>query len=141
MAYHPILRTESLPLSQIENLFQASTYLEAPCHEVILEITVKDGQPPLCIISDVYMGGGAYGTAAYVSLWQHLSHRSTKEDEFSPDLCRFHISQLHQFLRAADGTDPWSRFFQPQISLSLGSFGWLCNSVEDIEPLGSDILR
>lgn len=34
--------TDSLTFSQIVNLFQASTYLEAPFHEVILEIIVKD---------------------------------------------------------------------------------------------------
>ncbi|CAL8084538.1 unnamed protein product [Prunus armeniaca] len=55
--------------------------------------------------------------------------------------CCFDISQLHPFIRAADGTDSWSRFFQPQISLSTNSFGWLCNTVEEIEPFGLDILR
>ncbi|KAL2485429.1 UDP-glycosyltransferase 92A1 [Abeliophyllum distichum] len=155
--------TEALPLSQVVNLFQASTALEAPFRSLVSDITVKDGQPPLCIISDVFTGwandvakscgtvnvtfttGGAYGSAAYVSLWQHLPHRLTGEQEFClpgfPDSCRFHISQLHQFLRNADGTDPWSRFFQPQLSLSLGSFGWLCNTVAEIEPLGLDVLR
>ncbi|KAL2485431.1 UDP-glycosyltransferase 92A1 [Abeliophyllum distichum] len=133
MAYHPTLRTQSLPLAPIVNLFHASTHLEAPFRRVISEITVKDGRLPLCIISDVYMGwandvakssgtlnetfttGGACGSAAYVSLWQHLSHRLTGEDEFHlpgfSDACRFHLSQLHQFLRAADGTDSWSRTF------------------------------
>ncbi|XP_022873726.1 UDP-glycosyltransferase 92A1-like [Olea europaea var. sylvestris] len=155
--------TEALPLTQIVNLFHSSTALEAPFRSLVNEITVKDGQPPLCIISDFFMGwatdvakscgtvnvsfttGGAYGTAAYMSLWQHLPHRSTGEDEFClpgfPNSSRFHVSQLHQYLRDADGTDPWSRFFQPQISLSLGSFGWLCNTVEEIEPLGLDVLK
>ncbi|KAA8527325.1 hypothetical protein F0562_034578 [Nyssa sinensis] len=155
--------TESLPLQQIITLFHASATLEAPCRRLISDIADKEGRPPLCIISDVFFGwatnvakitgtvnvsfstGGAYGTAAYVSMWQNLPHRFTECDDFClpgfPDSCRFHISQLHRFLRAADGTDAWSTFFQPQISLSLRSYGWLCNAVEEIEPLGLDILR
>ncbi|KAK9287693.1 hypothetical protein L1049_016131 [Liquidambar formosana] len=78
-------------------------------------------------------------------MWQHLPHRATESDEFLlpgfPDRCRFHRSKIHRFLRVADGTDAWSRFFQPQISHSLRSYGWLCNTAEEIEPLGLEILR
>ncbi|KAL0432975.1 UNVERIFIED_CONTAM: Crocetin glucosyltransferase 3 [Sesamum latifolium] len=155
--------TEALPLSQVVNLFHASASLELPFRGLIQDISARDGSPPLCIISDVFMGwatevakscgtvnitfttGGAYGTAAYVSLWQHLPHRGRDKDEFKlpgfPDSCTFHITQLHRFLRAADGTDNWSRFFQPQIGHSLKSFGWLCNTAEEIEPFGLDVLR
>lgn len=35
----------------------------------------------------------------------------------------------------------WSAFMQSQITLSLGSHGWLCNTIEEIEPLGLEILR
>ncbi|KAI5653184.1 hypothetical protein M9H77_30371 [Catharanthus roseus] len=92
----------------------------------------KNTEPPICIISDVFMGwandvakgfgtvnisfttGGAYGTAAYVSLWQHLPH---------------HISYLstYPFLRNANGSDPWSQFFQLEIAKSLSSFDILRN--------------
>ncbi|GKA46208.1 UDP-glycosyltransferase 92A1-like protein [Tanacetum coccineum] len=58
-----------------------------------------------------------------------------------PKTCRFEISQLHQFLQAADGKDEWSRFFQTQLSLSLESNGWLCNTVEEIETMGLEVLR
>ncbi|PIN21114.1 UDP-glucuronosyl and UDP-glucosyl transferase [Handroanthus impetiginosus] len=154
--------TEALPLNQIINLFHASTSLEIPFRGLIDDIIIRDGSPPLCIISDVFMGwandvaksygtlnvtftGGAYGTTAYTSIWQHLPHRLTKNDEFNlpgyPDSCRFHITQMHRFLRAADGTDSWSRFFQPQIGYSLKSFGWLCNTAEEIEPFGLDVFR
>jgi hypothetical protein len=34
-----------------------------------------------------------------------------------------------------------STFAQSQISLSLGSHGWLCNTIEEIEPLGMKVLR
>ncbi|CAI9758254.1 unnamed protein product [Fraxinus pennsylvanica] len=105
-----------MPLPQVVNLFHSSTPLEAPFRSLMNKITVKDGQPPLCIIFDVFIGwatdvakscgtvsvsfttGGAYGTAAYVSLWQHLPHRSTGEDEFclsgaSPT--PFHQGRIH----------------------------------------------
>ncbi|KAL3621648.1 hypothetical protein CASFOL_036560 [Castilleja foliolosa] len=158
--------TEGLPLAQIVNLFHSSTSLQLPFRSLIRDISAREGAPPLCIISDVFMGwanqvaqscgthniafttGGAYGTSAYVSLWQHLPHRKIDEDDNGyfrvpgfPDSSLFHVTQIHRFLRAADGTDSWSTFFQPQIANSLDSFGWLCNTAEEIEPFGLDVLR
>lgn len=155
--------TENLPLSKIAHLFHASRSLEPPCRDFLRDTVQERGRPALCIISDVFLGwavdvarsfdtvniafstGGAYGTAAYVSLWLNLPHRKTDFDEFTmpgfPGRCRFHRTQLHPFLRAADGTDTWSMFFQPQIALSLKSYAWLCNTVEEIEPFGLEILR
>ena len=96
-------------------------------------------------VNIAFSTGGAYGSAAYISIWLNLPHRKTESDEFEapgfPKRCRFHISQLHPYLRAADGSDQWSRFFQPQISLSLKSYAWLCYTVEEIEPLGVEIIR
>ncbi|BFG15642.1 hypothetical protein CerSpe_019160 [Prunus speciosa] len=154
---------ENLPLSKLINLVAASVSLEAPARHLISDIMEKEGRLPLCIISYVFFGwandgadslgtvnvsfttGGAYGTAADTSIWLNLPHHSTEEDFFTvrgfPERCCFDISQLDPFTRAADGTDSWSRFFQPQISLSTKSFGWLCNTVEEIEPFGLDILR
>ncbi|GLT36299.1 hypothetical protein SLA2020_106870 [Shorea laevis] len=155
--------TENLPLDKIVNIFSASERLEGPFRQLLSEIVEKEGKPPLCIISDVFLGWavgvaesmgtvnvtfttcGAYGTLAYMSLWLNLPHRKTESEEFTlpgfPERCRFHISHLHRFVRMADGTDSWSRFLQPQISNSLQSFGCLCNTVEEIEPLGLECLR
>ncbi|KAF8014213.1 hypothetical protein BT93_H0145 [Corymbia citriodora subsp. variegata] len=155
--------TENLPLNQIMPFCHSSVSLAAPVERLISNITAEEGRPPLCVISDVVFGwsvdvarrlgtksiafttGGAYGTMAYVSLWLHLPHRSTDAEEFSvpgfPKRCRFHRSQLHRYIREADTTDEWSKFFQTQLKLSLASDGWLCNSVEEIEPLGFDLLR
>ncbi|KAL7001463.1 hypothetical protein U1Q18_002615 [Sarracenia purpurea var. burkii] len=155
--------TKSLNFDQIITLFHASTALETPFCQLIEEITVEEGRPPICIISDIYQGwatrvadstgtvnigfctSGAYGIAAYVSIWQNLPHRCTEADEFSvsgfPDSFRVHRSQLSGILSEADGNDRWSRFFQPQISLSLRSFGWLCNTAKEMEGLGLEILR
>ncbi|KAG7029069.1 UDP-glycosyltransferase 92A1, partial [Cucurbita argyrosperma subsp. argyrosperma] len=155
--------TENLPLNQIDTLFHSSTALELPLRELISDLVQKEGNPPLCIISDVFLGWsvavarsfnipvfsfttcGAYGTLAYISLWLNLPHRSSTSDEFSlpgfPESSRFHRSQLHRFLLAADGTDSWSRYFRPQISYSLSSDGWLCNTVEEVESFGLKHLR
>ncbi|XP_056158748.1 crocetin glucosyltransferase 3-like [Syzygium oleosum] len=155
--------TENLPPNQIVALFHSGASLAAPVERLISDITTEEGRPPLCVISDVFFGwsvdvarrlgtksiafttGGAYGTLACISLWLHLPHRSTDAEEFSvpgfPERYRFHRSQLHRFIREADTTDEWSKFFQVQIKLSLTSDGWLCNSVEEIEPLGFDLLK
>ncbi|KAL9995274.1 putative UDP-glucuronosyl/UDP-glucosyltransferase, UDP-glycosyltransferase family [Helianthus debilis subsp. tardiflorus] len=158
--------TDGLPLTQIIKLFHASAALEQPFRKFIHDVVVSEKRNNVCIVSDIFMGwandvaksfnilnysfttGGAYGTAAYCSIWLNLPHRSLSggtHDEFwvpgFPESSRFTITQLHQFLRAADGKDEWSRFFQVQISLSLKSNGWLCNTVEEIEPLGLEVLR
>ncbi|XP_038905778.1 UDP-glycosyltransferase 92A1-like [Benincasa hispida] len=155
--------TENLSLDQIATLFHSSAALELPFRQLISDIVQKDGKPPLCIISDVFFGWsvavarsfnipifnfttcGAYGTLAYISLWLNLPHRSTTADDFSipgfPERCRFHRSQLHRFLLAGDGTDSWSKYFQPQLSSALNSDGWLCNTVEEVESFGLGLLR
>ncbi|CAN0923161.1 Crocetin glucosyltransferase 3 [Linum grandiflorum] len=162
--------TENLPLDMMINLFLSSTTLESPVNDLIVKITAEDGgRPPLCVISDVFFGwandvaaanktpnftfttGGAYGTLAYTSIWLNRPHRRAdgqeqEEEEYFDvpgfgDGRRFHITQLHKFLRKADGTDSWSKFFQIQLPKSLESHGWLCNSVEEIEPLGFELLR
>ncbi|PON74924.1 UDP-glucuronosyl/UDP-glucosyltransferase [Parasponia andersonii] len=155
--------TENLPVSRILDLCHGSVSLQSPFRKLIQDITAEEGRAPLCIISDVFFGWaidvaeslgtlnftfttcGAYGTMAYISLWLHLPHRETDSDEFAlpgfPERCRLRRDQLHRFLRSADGDDPWSRFIRPQISFSLKSHGWLCNTVEEIEPLGLEILR
>ncbi|KAF3457392.1 hypothetical protein FNV43_RR02049 [Rhamnella rubrinervis] len=155
--------TENVPPNKLGDFLHSSTSLEAPFRKLIADITGKEGRPPVCIISDVFFGwattiaeslgtinisfttGGAYGTAAYVSLWLNLPHFHTGADEFTllgfPERCRFHRTQLHPYVRAANGTDQWSRFMQPQISLSLKSSGWLANTVIEMEPFGMEILQ
>ncbi|PWA75223.1 UDP-glucuronosyl/UDP-glucosyltransferase [Artemisia annua] len=158
--------TDGLTLAQMIKLFTASLALEPAFRGFLSNIIAGGGSPPV-IISDVFMGwanevakdmgirnysfttGGAYGTVAYCSIWLNLPHKNlvTGEtyDQFHlpgfPDMCRFEISQLNQFLQAADGKDEWSRFFQTHVPLSMESNGWLCNTVEEIETLGLEVLR
>nr|XP_017224742.1 PREDICTED: crocetin glucosyltransferase 3-like [Daucus carota subsp. sativus] len=157
--------TEALPLYQIGALCHASTALETPFQQLISTLTFEQGKPPLCIISDVFMGWtnrvaklldiinvslstcGAYGTAAFHSVWQSLPQRYVKSDDEEfvlpgfPETCKITRAHLHKHVRNADGSDRGSKFFQPQLSLCLGSFGWLCNTVEEIEPLGVQVLK
>lgn len=155
--------TENLPIHDLIKLFHATLSLETPLHSLVSKITKEEGHPPLYIISDVLLGWvtnvakslgtknitfttcGAYGTLTFISVWSNLPHTKTDSQQFwipgFPQNYTFHRSQLHKHLRSADGSDVWSRFFIPQIALSVKSDGWICNTVEEIEPLGLKLLR
>ncbi|XVF37742.1 hypothetical protein REPUB_Repub20aG0036000 [Reevesia pubescens] len=155
--------TENMPLDQIGKLLTSSVSLKTPFHNFLSDIIEKQGKPPFCIISDFLFGwvvdvanstgtvnitfatAGAYGSLAYLSFWLNLPHLHTDSKEFGlpgfPERCRFHVSQLQNFMKNADGNDPCSRFMQSQFSGCLQSFGWFCNTVEEIEPLGLELLR
>ncbi|MED6133445.1 hypothetical protein PIB30_028369 [Stylosanthes scabra] len=159
-----IENTENLPLSDVFKFIIATTMaLENPFHSLISKITEEEGHPPLCIISDIFFGwvtnvaksfgsksiifftGSAFGVLAYTSILFHLPHRNTDSEEFwvpgFPQKFKFKRSHLHRQIRESDGNDAWSRFFVPQLQLSLKSDGWIGNTVEEIEPLGLDLLR
>ncbi|KAL9234614.1 hypothetical protein vseg_009468 [Gypsophila vaccaria] len=156
--------TDKLPLTHVINLFHSSSSLEPHLETFLTSHITRHGRPPLAVIFDNFLGWadrvarkfnsigiafstcGAYGTAAYSSIWCNLPHRkSDQEDEFCvpgfPEDRRFRRDQLHRFVRIADGNDNWSKFFRPQIEMSMKCSGWLVNSVEEVEPLGFKILR
>ncbi|KAI3968748.1 hypothetical protein MKX01_028898 [Papaver californicum] len=146
------VNTDSLPSRLTASLFCASETLKPSFDNLINQITTTQKRVLACIISDIFLGwvndiarrvgryhfsfitGGGYGTAVYFSMYLYLPHRKNDDDsnhlieEFHlpefPDTCRLHISQLPK-----------------QISLSLKSDGMLCNTVEEIEVLGLEILR
>ncbi|XP_058095037.1 crocetin glucosyltransferase 3-like [Magnolia sinica] len=154
--------TNTLPFTFILKLFEASQTLQPSFESFISDLSQTEGLP-LCIIADVFFGWtveiaqrlgiyhtvfstcGGYGTAAYFPLWLHLPHTKADSDEFTlpgwPDTIRLHRSQMSWYMRAADGCDPWSVFFRRQLSFSLRSDGMLCNSVEEMEVKGLDLLR
>ncbi|KAK1412862.1 hypothetical protein QVD17_34432 [Tagetes erecta] len=159
--------TDGLSPSQIPKLIKAIVALEAPFRQFISEVVSGEGSSMVCIISDVLMGwairvaksfgvfsysfttSGAYGSAATVSISQNLPHRNMADggtyDEFHvpsfPRSCRFKITELTQQIRDADGEDEFSRFFKSNVSLTHESKGLLCNTVEEIEPLGLEVLQ
>ncbi|KAL8153032.1 hypothetical protein V2J09_010792 [Rumex salicifolius] len=139
-------------------LLNASAALEAPVRRFVEEeIVGKEGFPPLSIISDMFLGwavdlaisfaslpltfstAGAYGTAVYLSIWGGLPRECIPEEEGMgfPETRRF----LTSLDRVAVYSEEWSKFIRPQLSKSLKSAGWLCNTVEELEPVGLSILR
>ncbi|MCD9560169.1 hypothetical protein HAX54_018654 [Datura stramonium] len=156
--------TEALPLKDMVTIFNSTLSLKDPLTKLVLEITDKDGKPPLCIVSDTFMGfasevaktcgtfnvsfttAGAYGTAAYVSVWLNLPHLLAsdgvfKMPGFDDSCCFFSVNQLHPFMKSADGNDPWSKVLKSLLSPSLDSLGFLCNSAEEIEPMGVKAIK
>ncbi|KAK4353020.1 hypothetical protein RND71_028538 [Anisodus tanguticus] len=156
--------TEALPLKDMVTIFNSTLSLKDPLKKLILEIIEKDGKPPLCIISDTFMGfasevakscgtsnvsfttAGAYGTAAYVSIWLNLPHLLAidgvfKMPGFDDSCCSFSVNQLHPFMKSANGSDPWSKVLKSLLSPSFDSLGFLCNSVEEIEPMGIKAIK
>ncbi|KAL4558130.1 hypothetical protein LXL04_036327 [Taraxacum kok-saghyz] len=159
--------TDDLSFTQIMKLFHASAALEAPLRGFISDLIADEGSPPVCIISDCFMGwanevarsfgtlnytfatSGAYGTTGSCSFSMNLPHRNIGDggihEEFSlpgfPESIQFSIKHLHPYYRDVDGKDEWSTFFVPQLSYSLQSNGWLCNTVEEMETVGCEALR
>nr|XP_018630750.1 UDP-glycosyltransferase 92A1-like isoform X4 [Nicotiana tomentosiformis] len=63
-----------------------------------------------------------------------------KKDGFN-DSCTFSVSQLHPFMKLANGNDSWSKVLKSMLSPSLDSLGWLCNSVEEFEVIGIKAIK
>ncbi|KAK1267609.1 Crocetin glucosyltransferase 3 [Acorus gramineus] len=156
--------SDTLPTHHIVRLLHASRSLR-PAFSLLLSDILSSPSAPsrLCVIADIFTSWacevaeslsvyhavfttcGGYGTTAYFSLWQHLPHAHTDADEFAvpgfPNSFRLRRSQLSSYMRAADGADQWSAFFQPAIATSLKSKSMLCNSVEEVETTGFRLLR
>lgn len=158
--------TDSLPLPSFIRIFDSSDSLQPHFAHFLSELTRENnGQPPLLIIADVFLGWtvdvarslgvlhatfttcGALGSAAYMSLWLHLPHVAAPPGsrEFNvpgfPETFKLQADQMSSYLRAADGNDPWSRFFRRQITRSLRSDAIVCNTVEEVETEGLRLLR
>ncbi|XP_020570578.1 crocetin glucosyltransferase 3 [Phalaenopsis equestris] len=152
-----ISQTDSIPL-----LMFASETLAPDFDLLISNLTALHRHPPLLIIADLFtawslpiarnrriphfsFATSGSGTASFMSLWLHLPHRLTDSDTFQipgfPDRFRLHRSQMSDYMLAADGSDDWSVFLRRHIHLYLTSDALLCNTVEEIEPCGVDLLR
>ncbi|KAF3335247.1 crocetin glucosyltransferase 3-like protein [Carex littledalei] len=156
--------TDSCPSpSHIINVSFASRSLQPQFEEFITQQLRSDPNLKLYLITDVFVSWtvpiakklsiphvvfttcGALGTAAYMSMWLHLPHRQTDEEYFPvpgfPDSFRLHRSQMSYGNRVSDGTDESYKFLCCQIRLSLQSDLMICNTVEELEPLGLQALR
>ncbi|KAL1181000.1 hypothetical protein V6Z11_A02G017100 [Gossypium hirsutum] len=116
-----------------------------PLNIQYLRSTLRGNPIPGIHFLELQFNSSDHGLPPNTENTENLSLDLIDNEEFNvpgfPDRCKFHVSQLHEFLRKADGTDLWSKFMQPQILSSFKSFGWLCNTVEEIEPFGLDLLR
>ncbi|MCD7454441.1 hypothetical protein HAX54_024880 [Datura stramonium] len=140
-------------------IFNSTLSLEST-HQIGFRDCDKDGKPPLCIVSDTFMGFASevaktcgtfnvsFTTAgawhcSYVSVWLNLPHLLAsdgvfKMPGFDDSCCFFSVNQLHPFMKSADGNDPWSKVLKSLLSPSLDSLGFLCNSAEKLN-LGNTI--
>ncbi|MCL7040523.1 hypothetical protein MKW94_005815 [Papaver nudicaule] len=155
--------TDVLPYPLIINLLDSLHTLKPHLHKFISDL-VTQNTPPLCIISDMFFGwvvgiakefeifhsvfvtGGAYGMAIYYSIWlnQPQLQNESEEEFLLPDFphdLRIHRSQLANNVLQATGTDSWSLFYKRELSQTLGSDGFLFNTVEEFDQVGLTYFR
>eukprot|EP01018_Ginkgo_biloba_P020569 Gb_09991 [translate_table: standard] len=154
--------TDSIPYHLIIRLMEACEHLETHFEQLIRQISEQEGRPPICIISDMFLGWtldvadrfgipriqfctcGAYGTALYYSTWMHLPHTKTDSDVFVlPDMenVSLHRSQLSHVLKMATESDPWTLFHHRQIPRNMRSWGSIFNSLEELEHSSLEHMR
>ncbi|KAF9596036.1 hypothetical protein IFM89_006963 [Coptis chinensis] len=155
--------TDGLPYPLICNLLEASVTLKPYFDQLILDITNKQGHPPLCIIADMFTGwtldiacelnifhsifqtSGAYGMAVFYSLWVHLPHSKTDADEFTlpdfPEVSSLHRSQVANNMKYADGNDRWSKIIQKLLQYWFESDGMLVSTIENLDQIGLKYFR
>uniref|UniRef100_A0A0D3FXQ1 Glycosyltransferase n=1 Tax=Oryza barthii TaxID=65489 RepID=A0A0D3FXQ1_9ORYZ len=148
-----------LHVHQFITLFRASESLRPAFDGFVAGI-----RPPVCVIADsffawtadvarargashaVFLPGGAFGHAAFFSVWEHLPHTLTAGgDEFPllpdfPDVV-LHRTQIPQYMLAATGADPWTAFFRRVIPCCRKTDAVLVNTVQELETSGLDMLR
>ncbi|CAL5426210.1 unnamed protein product [Camellia sinensis] len=157
--------TDVLPPNLIFNLIKASVSLKPSFRQLISNLTTDcGGDPPLCIVADIFFGwsaeithefgvfhsifscSGAFSLACYYSLWMNLPHlNSDSAAEFSfpdfPESGRFHTTQLAANMLVADGNDPPSVFHRKNLPAWSNSDGLLFNSVEELDMIGLAYFR
>ncbi|XP_058093331.1 UDP-glycosyltransferase 92A1-like [Magnolia sinica] len=153
--------TDALPHHLLPRLYHSSQTLQPSFENLISTLTNQDGHPPLCIISDMFLGwtvqianrlgifhsifitGGAHGASIDFTLY--LDPNSQPDSaEFQlpgfPDSFRVHRSQLKIADDSSD-SDSMFRFIHLQFNLCLSSDGFLFNTVEEMEKIGLEYFR
>ncbi|WOL09919.1 UDP-glycosyltransferase 92A1-like [Canna indica] len=152
----------SLLKQHILQFLFACDSLQPAFEQLIVDITEEDGRPPLCIIADfffpwtvsvahrlgvfhsIYLTGGAYGMAVYYSMWAHLPHRKTANDEIPlpdfPDVI-IHRSQISAYQLDADESQPAPIYYKDILSRWSDTDAMLVNTVEEMETTGLRMLR
>ncbi|OVA12311.1 UDP-glucuronosyl/UDP-glucosyltransferase [Macleaya cordata] len=153
--------TDALPsLFAISAFYQSSESLKPSFHRLISQLTQSNGgAPPICIISDMFLGftvdvahsfgslhvplytSGPYAMSIYNSIWTHLPHRLTCADVLTlPDLppnITIHGTQLSDNMIKAAASSNYSKdsptFAARQAEYCRKSDGSLWNTVEVLE--------
>ncbi|KAJ4724182.1 Glycosyltransferase [Melia azedarach] len=93
----------------------------------------------------LFIGGSGFGFACFYSLWLNLPHQNTHSDEFAlpnfPEASRIHVSQMTEYLRGANGSDPFSLFLRKALPRWKDADGILFNSVEELDKIGLRYFR
>lgn len=151
--------TDALSYQEIVLFILASADLQAPFRNLLVHMTEKDGCPPLCIISDIFLGwtvevanelgifhsvfiaGAGYSMAAYFSISLNMhSYEAADEDElFLPDFpeaSQIQSSQLGYDLKYTDAIKAWWAFRERQFSLCFRSDAVLLNTIKGLGEIG-----
>nr|UXB92745.1 glycosyltransferase [Helleborus thibetanus] len=155
--------TDTLHFSLICPLLEASLSLKTSFNQLMVDLTKKQGYPPLCIIADmffswtvdiahelnifhsIFITASAYGMGVYYSMWLNLPHCKTNSEEFTlpdfPEVGSIHRSQLPNNLKNSNGTDSWSKYLRKYMPLWFKSDGILFNTVEELDQIGLKYFR
>ncbi|CAM8964546.1 unnamed protein product [Rhodiola kirilowii] len=160
--------TDVLPYPLLIRLITAAASLKPAFTNLISSLAARDGAPPACIISDIFLGwtvdvakefniyhaifcgGGGFGFGCYYSVWVNMPHRKLINSESSnefilPDFPeaagKFHTSQLPASQLQADGTDPWSTFQAANLPKWIESDSIMFNTVEELDSTGLAYFR
>ncbi|KAK3020441.1 hypothetical protein RJ639_047565 [Escallonia herrerae] len=158
--------TETLALDLMLRLIESSPSLKPAFEELICTlVNEQNGQPPLCIISDMFFGwsaevahkfgvfhaifnaGGGYGMAVFHTTWLNLPHKTTTDADSNdfplpgfPKNYRFKSQNLPGHQKAITG--PWY-FGLEMFQEWLETDAMLFNTVEEIDHIekGKDMKR
>ncbi|KAK2985473.1 hypothetical protein RJ640_004324 [Escallonia rubra] len=155
--------TETLALDLMLRFIESSPSLKPAFEELICTlVNEQNGQPPLCIISDMFFGwsaevahkfgvfhaifnaGGGYGMAVFHTTWLNLPHKTTEanSNDFPlpgfPKNYRFKSQNLTGHQKAVTG--PW-HFGLEMFQEWLETDAMLFNTVEEIDRIGLTYFR
>ncbi|CAM8964548.1 unnamed protein product [Rhodiola kirilowii] len=157
--------TDVLPYPLFIRLITAAASFKPAFTNLISSLAARDGAPPACIISDIFLGwtvdvakdfniyhailccGGGFGFGCYYSVWVNMPHRKVNSEsaEFVlpdfPEAGKFHTSQLSANQLQADGTDPWSTFQAANLPKLIESDSIMFNTVEELDSTGLAYFR
>ncbi|XP_013606237.1 PREDICTED: UDP-glycosyltransferase 92A1 [Brassica oleracea var. oleracea] len=158
---HDAENFDSLPYSLVISLLEASRSLREPFRDLITRI-LKEGDD-VVVIGDFFLGwigevckevgvssfifsaSGAFGLGCYRSIWLHLPHKETEQDQFLlhdfQEAGEIEKTQLNYFMLEADGTDDWSVFMKKNLPGWSDFDGFLFNTVEEIDHIGLSYFR